>query len=642
MEKFVRVTKGLYDFGKLIEEDKVFDLVDNIHDWYQSVFYYNKEHLDRFKETGKVKGIKDTFTDKIYFDFDSKDDLKEARDQAITVINRLVDYGIKPQDLDITFSGNKGFNIVLNIDKFLSPKEVESICEKFAGDLSTFDTSMYDSNQLLRIVGTKHQKSGLFKIPLTWEELNTTHLNNILQKARNIDWIEDLSYPVISPPDEFYKIPVKETPKLEKKLNNDIRKELINKPSSWKDYKWLLLQGYFDSGERHNALMVIAATARGMGYDKETVYYMCKSALKKQAERYNQEEFPKEELWTNIIESVFDDGWEGGQYSAENNLWLKKYAEKMGLDPEEQVETDPVQIKDIESEFQHFVDHIEENTVKTGIPWLDKQMPLTIGMNLGLIGAASSGKTAIALEILKNTSQAGVISVFASLDMHRKRLYEKLLYKASGKSRDEIYQMYREGRGHEISASIEKDYGNVWFYDRSCPTVYDIREYILNVQKKTGKKVKMLMVDYFERVNSDKSEDTAASKEVAGKLQDLVNDLDICLITLVQPNKFSLGGGPDSPILSYTAIKGSSFLYQSFRSIVSIWRPFFNPETFENDKYMEMAILKNDLGELGKNAFGWEGKTGDIYELTGTDREKLAALLKEKANSKKEDKDGWE
>jgi hypothetical protein len=501
---------------------------------------------------------------------------------------------------------------------------------------------MYDSNQLLRIVGTKHQKSGLFKIPLTWEELNTTHLNNILQKARNIDWIEDLSYPVISPPDEFYKIPVKETPKLEKKLNNDIRKELINKPSSWKDYKWLLLQGYFDSGERHNALMVIAATARGMGYDKETVYYMCKSALKKQAERYNQEEFPKEELWTNIIESVFDDGWEGGQYSAENNLWLKKYAEKMGLDPEEQVETDPVQIKDIESEFQHFVDHIEENTVKTGIPWLDKQMPLTIGMNLGLIGAASSGKTAIALEILKNTSQAGVISVFASLDMHRKRLYEKLLYKASGKSRDEIYQMYREGRGHEISASIEKDYGNVWFYDRSCPTVYDIREYILNVQKKTGKKVKMLMVDYFERVNSDKSEDTAASKEVAGKLQDLVNDLDICLITLVQPNKFSLGGGPDSPILSYTAIKGSSFLYQSFRSIVSIWRPFFNPETFENDKYMEMAILKNDLGELGKNAFGWEGKTGDIYELTGTDREKLAALLKEKANSKKEDKDGWE
>jgi hypothetical protein len=237
-----------------------------------------------------------------------------------------------------------------------------------------------------------------------------------------------------------------------------------------------------------------------------------------------------------------------------------------------------------------------------------------------------------------------VISVFASLDMHRNRLFEKLLYKASNQSREKIYEDFKQDKEEEYLDVISRDYGNVWFYDRSSPTVADIREYILEVQRKTGKRVRFLMLDYFERVNSDKSEDTSASKDISGKLQDLVNDLDIALITLVQPNKFSLGGGPDTPIKSYTSIKGSSFLYQSFRSIVSIWRPFYTPEWSHLDNYMQMAILKNDLGEIGMETFGWRGKTGDIYELTQTEKEIFEKLLEEKNNAEKNSKnsDGWE
>jgi replicative DNA helicase len=261
-------------------------------------------------------------------------------------------------------------------------------------------------------------------------------------------------------------------------------------------------------------------------------------------------------------------------------------------------------------------------------------MPLTTGMNLGVIGAASSGKTALALSILKNTSKAGVVSIFASLDMHRNRLFEKLLYKTSGLSRDELYARIKAGEAGPIFQKVREEYSNVYFYDRSAPTVENIREYITQVQEQTGKKVKMVMIDYFERVNSDKSEDTAASKDIAGKLQDLVNDFDICMVTLVQPNKFALSSGPDSAITNYTAIKGSSFLYQSFRSIISIWRPFFNPELSEYDKFLQMAILKNDLGELNMFNFGWHGKKGEIWELAQEGEEELERLLKLKAQSK--------
>jgi hypothetical protein len=148
------------------------------------------------------------------------------------------------------------------------------------------------------------------------------------------------------------------------------------------------------------------------------------------------------------------------------------------------------------------------------------------------------------------------------------------------------------------------------------------------------------MVDYFERLGSERSDDTAASKEVAGALQDLCNDLNLCIVVLVQPNKFSLGGGPDSPLLNYSSIKGSSFLYQAFRSIISIWRPFFTPEHKENDKFLEMAILKNDLGELDLFKFHWNGRKGDIREMTEEESYELERLLEEKKQKKADESSG--
>jgi thiol-disulfide isomerase/thioredoxin len=213
-------------------------------------------------------------------------------------------------------------------------------------------------------------------------------------------------------------------------------------------------------------------------------------------------------------------------------------------------------------------------------------------------------------------------------------LYEKLLYRLSGLSRKELYEKIKNNEADYIFQKVKDKYKNVYFYDRSCPTVDDIKSYINKIEEETGKKVKLLAVDYFERVNADKSDETAASKEVAGKLQDLVNDMNICLITLVQPNKFSLSGGPDTPILNYTSIKGSSYLYQAFRGIISIWRPFFTPELEENDKFLQLAILKNDLGELNIFNFGWDGKRGEIWGLGEEGEEELERLMRIKEAAK--------
>lgn len=642
MSRYVRLTKGVADKGILIKPEDVYGYVDDKSDYYVSTYYYNDNHLKRFKETGSVKGIKDVTTDKLWFDFDNKEDPEFARQDSIELVNRLRKYGIKDQNIEVYFSGNKGFNVIVTLNRTLTPDLCYSLAvNKFGKGLKTLDTTLYDATQILRVPGSKHQVSGLHKFPLTINQLNSLTTPEVKSMAVSIDNAEEFDWTVATPDSKFYEV---EVPKKEATNKSDYKLDLTQKPRQWKNCKWSLLQGNFKSGERHQALLILAATLRGLGYDKETTYYMCKSALKKQATLSGQEEFPKEELWENIIEqSVYTDGWEGGQYSCKKDGWLKGYCQSLGEHKcEEEKDDNPITLVEVRDSFKEYVMNIDKNTIYTGIPSIDKNVFISTGANVGIIGAAGSGKSSIALNILNNTSKAGVRSVFASLDMHRNRMFEKVMYKISGLTRDELYHAFQNNEEAPYIEKMKQEFGNVNFYNKSCPNVSDIKDYIVRCQDHTGEKVKLVMLDYFERVSSDYSDDTQASKRVAGELQDLVNDLDIALITLVQPNKFSLSGGPDSPIYDYTSIKGSSFVYQAFRIIMSLWRPFYNPKDFSNDRYMQMAVLKNDLGELAEFGLSWNGRLGQLSELEDWQQEELEELLqkKEEKKSNKND-DGW-
>lgn len=639
MSQYVRFTKKVNERGQLIPIGSVWAHADKSPECYTSTYNYNQDHFIHFQKEGSIKGIRDVTTNKIWWDFDGE----SAQDDALNLVKKLVQKQIPVKDIEIYFSGSKGFHIIITTKQTFTPDQVATIANNLANGLPSLDMSLYDASQILRVPGSRHPITSLHKIPLTFDELNRLPLEDIKTIAISLEGINE----------SFNWEPV-DLPKSLMEFDNEQKKitpipstlDISNKPQNWRNCKWNLLQGNFNEGERHQALLILASTARGLGYDKDSTYYLCKSALKKQARINGQEDFPKEELWDNIIKSVFSEDWEGGQHTCNKPGWLQNYCSKLTIPckPGDE-DSSPQKISDIKSQFKEFVLNCDKNTIKTGLKEIDKKLPLTIGMNLGIVGAPSSGKTALALEILKNTSKEGITSVFASLDMHRNRLFEKLLYKVSeGKSREEVYKAFQDNNESSLIDKINEDYGNVYFYDRSCPTIKDIRRYIEQVNSSTPNKVKLVMLDYFERVNSEKSDETAGSKEIAGQLQDLINDYNVCLITLVQPNKYSISGGPDTPILSFTAIKGSSFISQAFRSILSIWRPFLNPETKEKDKYIQFAILKNDLGELDTFDYVFEGKTGTIREFASIEEsDQLYSWLKEKTEKSENSNDnkGW-
>jgi len=955
------IREGLSSKPTLIDSKVNFKPYTTEKDFYVSLFHYSEEHKRQLEQKGTLSGIVDTTTNKLYFDFDSKEDLELARRDSVSLVRDLIRLGVHRDAVQAAFTGSKGFSVELLLDKEINQAQFKSAVFKLAAKYATFDRVVNDPNRIVRVINTKHPKTGLYKVLLNLEELRDAPIDTIKEIATSPREYE-FTLPQVSLPEDLL-----EAPTVAPKITSIPVPELdfSRKAKGWSNCKWSLLNGNFQEGGRHYPVLAIIATCRSLNYPKETAYYMAKSASKASLAQFGGKEYNKKEIW-NQVEDIYAPTWHGGTFSCKDGKspWLTEICNALGHNKckhEDVVEAKPIKFEDLVDDFKTYVKNIEKNTITTGLKDLDAHVFLSTGANVGIIGAAgchakdtgilmyngtikkvqdvvlgdllmgpdskprevlklrrgketmvkikplrseefvvnmnhilhlspshlkdvnklpgnlnitvenyikglrntqrtmlssfkliktgvefkesevsippyilglwlgdgtsskpelttmdeelrnawwayadslglfgtmqsqignksntygitgkrivhntffeqlkkynllnnkhipkdylissrkqrlellaglidtdgycesnkrgweisqkseklannivflarslgfharinsvvkscmskgkkvfgtyfvvyisgqhcselpvklqrkrvlvdsmsvdplrqgfsyeilpednyygftldddhlyltedffihhNSGKTSVGLEILNHTSKQGVRSVVASLDMAKNRIFEKIMYRLSGYSRKTLYDMFKEDKEGELMKKLNEEFGNVNFFKRSCPTVADIKEYVQKCNETGPDRVKLVVIDYFERITSDFSDDTAASKKIAGELQDLVDDLDICLVTLVQPNKHAISGGPDTPIYDYTKIKGSSFVYQAFRIIVSCWRPYYNPKDFSKDHFMQMAVLKNDLGELTELVFGWQGKQGLITDL---------------------------
>lgn len=636
--KYYNFKETLASKPKLVTTEQLNNITLNPNkDYYLSIFKYNEEQKKNAETSGSVASIKDVVTDTLVWDFDSESNIEKARQDTLELGRRLVnDYNVDPDIIYCYTSGNKGFHVIVPINKEITPEQFKhAICEVAKG-LETFDSSVSDHARILRLEHTKHPKSGLYKIPLHLAEIEEMSVEQIKETAKQ-DRDEDQAgfkkgTAMLS--EKLFTVPEKkkETTKLELVSASDIS----NPPKGWKPYKWAIAQGMFDSGERHNALMVLAATCRALGYDKEQTYYMCKSALKKQARRFGQDEFPKEELWENIIEeSVFSDRWEGGQYSPKTNPWLKKYCDRMGFVTEDAEEPVCVSLDTLTEQFTDYATNFEQNIIKTGITELDGNVMFSTSTLNGLLGQPGSGKTTMAINYLLNTSKGGVPSVFLSLDMGAPIVYAKLVQKATGYSFKKAMELFRSSpeKAKEIANGIKNDYRNVGFNFKSGLTVSDIKDIINKQTESTGLRPRLLVIDYLECLAGPYSDATANAALIANQLKDLANEEELCILLLLQTQKHSTPDVSD-PLLSMKQIKGSSVIEQACSTVLTLWREGYNPSFIDDDKYISFAVVKNRFGSLWRGDFSWEPVRGDIRSLSEEEQEELQDFRKRKKEQK--------
>ena len=157
----------------------------NNADVYYCVYNYENEDIDHCKMLGSP-----------YLDFDtdieSEDAFDEVRKEVRMAMNYFVTYWKVPIGMiEVYFSGNKGFHLVIPYQVLgLKPdaelnmkfKQVAQLVIKQC-NAKHIDTGIYDRKRLFRIPNTINAKSGLYKVPMTYEQLETMNLDDVIEWA---------------------------------------------------------------------------------------------------------------------------------------------------------------------------------------------------------------------------------------------------------------------------------------------------------------------------------------------------------------------------------------------------------------------------------------------------------------------------
>lgn len=603
--------------------------------WYISLYQYNQGHKEKIEAARSFKGIEDTTTDRLFLDLDSKTDLPKAQVQTQQLLERLIEDGFSLDSLKVFFSGQKGFSIEIDLEDRITPAQVKNIIKTLAKEFSCLDVKVVDPVRIIRVPNTKHE-SGLYKIPLDVDEVLNLSINDIKALASNPRTLNN-TFTKASLPTSYKSI----KPKLEAVKTPEFVGpiDFTKKPREWRNCKWAVLQGNFKEGERHTALTIIAATARGLGYDRETAYYLCKSAIKKQARLTKQEEYSTDEVWENILESIYASDWKGGQYSCKSDPWLEKYCDELGehkcKDRNQEDGNSCIKVADMFGHFKDYANNFEKNIIKTGIPSLDKNVMFCASTLNGILGAPGGGKTTMALNYLRNASLNGVPSVFLSLDMGLPIVFAKLVQQKTGLDFNEVLKLFKSSpdRAAKYTEEIKKDFQLVDFNFTAGIKVDDIHTIINQSRVNTGLQPKLVVIDYLECIAGEFSDPLANTGIIANKLKDIANTNNVCIVLLLQTQKHATPDISD-PLLTMRNIKGSSALEQAMTAIVTLWRDGYNPETVASDKYISFAVVKNRLGGLWKGDFSWDGVSGTIRELVDEERFALEDFRMEKKRKK--------
>jgi len=239
-------------------------------DCYISSTVYPDSVISWLKNNGnQIKGY-DGVVDMEFltFDFDCSDNPEKARQEVIHTVNHWIhECGIYPDNLRIGFSGRKGFHIQMskNLIGIRPHDRLDEILRRFVEKvtpekLETLDYSIYKRNMMIRCFHTKHNKSGLYKIPLTWQELNNLSLDEIkklAKKPRHKFNINTGDVEINHELSEYFDVQVREVESSSKEK------------SSKKDYKKIYEVQKVSDGERNNILTSETGLLLSKGFSKD-------------------------------------------------------------------------------------------------------------------------------------------------------------------------------------------------------------------------------------------------------------------------------------------------------------------------------------------------------------------------------------
>ena len=266
-------------------------------DKYMTIYSYESENINSCN-----------FIAPLYLDFDI-DDLERNYDKLIRDL-RIIVYRLKSElhldnnDIQIFFSGAKGFHILVDHRIFgFQPsrtlnKDLKTIALYYKASTFTkcIDTAIYDYRRLFRVPNTVNSKTGLYKVPISFSKLVNMKYTELLEYASKPRTM--IMRPVKfnqKAHDAFYALIERLAEQERRTVNTAMAREYVNSKKLLPCVEYLLQNGA-EPGQRNNSTVALASALFQIGTDKDEVIEI----LTEWNNSKNDEPIPMRELLATI------------------------------------------------------------------------------------------------------------------------------------------------------------------------------------------------------------------------------------------------------------------------------------------------------------------------------------------------------
>jgi len=588
-----------YAIGGLQNRNQIFQkrdfTLDGIrNDCSRSLFLFDEGLQAWVDRTGSVSGFAGShISDMLAFDFDGED-LEKVRAEVVKFCHYIeVQYEVPLEYVRTAFSGSKGFHVTIPMQVIgdVTPSTnfwqvYRGICVDMAGDFQ-IDRGIYEIRKLFRMLSTINGKSGLYKIPLTINELENLSIDSIRELAKKPRTIETL------PASEMRPVPA-----LEELYKKWLAHGFVTtaSPRSTNGDLLSLLDGV-QEGARSDAGIKLAGLYISKGFDE--------SLTLKHLQTWNNLNTPpmEERELETIVRGAFK------RYSSQDANVADVYDFlKAGEAYREQAA------------------NLSKRKVTTGFSDLDKKLRGIIpGETMCVQGKTSVGKSAFLQNIGHNFAKlSGEPVLFFSIEMPITSVFERACQvemNTSGYEVERVFQMNTD----EIHESAE-------FLFHKLPNFYTITRTGLNLEKIKGwvrfaeetvyhKKTGLVLIDYLGLVQSDGKDIYQQVSRVARGIKEMAKELDTAIVFLSQVNK-SKG---DSEELDVNSARDSGSIAEAADFVLSIWKDPNMKDRHDENIYLKVGISKNRKGGCGTLSFTMDRRSLKFTELS-EDEDKPAAV----------------
>ncbi len=574
---YLEIAKGSpFNRGIIIPTDRLSSYIGE-QPLYRSVYLYDENAVEYVNKNGSLKnffGIR--YIDKIPIDIDKQDRTNEKTlDILRATILELEEADIGCGSFQSYFSGS-GYHLILsgNLFNFKPGNDLPYIVKQTIKKLlPNVDASIYMRTGIYRIQHTINQKTDLYKIPLTRDEVMNKEPEEILELAKGPRL--DFKYHLLTGDGELESKVITEVP--------DIRVfNKISEPNKIIPCVQSMLNNGAKEGTRHVTAMRIISHFKRHGIPS----HYCKVSML----HWNNKSMPENSI-IEMVENVYNRNY---KYGCHDNIMMEHCKTQCIHFNRKDYLVDVKSSDEMQGELEErLTTDFSGKTIDLGKALgVNKESIIYPGELVTIFGPTGSNKTtfaqnlALGVDFVNHTINKNwqIPTLFLSLELSSWYMHRRHLQIISNKSKQQVnlnykdlYSAHKESLEHIMIQTIS-------------PTLDKIYEKVRELQPA------LVIVDYIDLVDTPVSYrgEYEKIKYISHGLSNMAVNNDLIVIQISQVSReYSR-----NEVLDLYAGKGSGAIENASRKVIGL-----NGQS--DSRIRRVELFKNTDGELFDTEVEW-------------------------------------